>query len=481
MIPGISVTPKKGGLIMKSFYLGSDVSKGYADFVIINQQKQPVVKNFQLDDSFDGHSRLYEILSRFLTDHPQATLSAGMESTGGYENNWYNTLISFQGLLNIQTARLNPLAVVHNSKADLKRNKTDKISAQNVAEYLVAHPEKVLYQQQDQLAGLRKQWGFIQMLTKQCTQLLNQLHSLLYTANPELLSFCRDGMPAWLLKLLLKYPTAAKLQKARVKTVAQIPYVSHKRAQQLIDGAKRSVASATDPVTAQLIAATVTQIVHLKKTIATQSVLMNAQCDLPEVKLLKTFPGIGDSSAIGLILEIQSVARFKTVKKLASFWGLHPVYKISGDGSGSFKMSKQGRVNPRKILYTVALSAIEHNPAIKPIYQYHLQQGKHKMDAIGICMHKILRIIYGMLKNNTAFDPKIDRANRQHRVPGKAADPKRNSDRRFQDYDPKAPVSRRHHKKRLERERSQSVNNTESGITAPVPIGDVIAKMFSKI
>ena len=26
---------------------------------------------------------------------------------------------------------------------------------------------------------MRKQWGFVQMLTKQCTQLLNQLNSLL--------------------------------------------------------------------------------------------------------------------------------------------------------------------------------------------------------------------------------------------------------------------------------------------------------------
>ncbi len=32
--------------------MGIDVSKGYADFVIINQQKQPVVKGFQLDDTF---------------------------------------------------------------------------------------------------------------------------------------------------------------------------------------------------------------------------------------------------------------------------------------------------------------------------------------------------------------------------------------------------------------------------------------------
>ena len=72
---------------MKSFYLGIDVSKGYADFVIINQQKQPVVKSFQLDDTFDGHSRLHEIVSRFLTDHSQSVMCAAVESTGGYENN----------------------------------------------------------------------------------------------------------------------------------------------------------------------------------------------------------------------------------------------------------------------------------------------------------------------------------------------------------------------------------------------------------
>ncbi len=466
---------------MESFFLGIDVSKGYSDFVMIDQLKKTVVENFQLDDTFDGHSQLHEVVSRFLTDHPQATLYTGVESTGGYENNWYNELTKFQATLNIQSARLNPLAVMHNSKADLKRNGTDKISARSVAEYLVAHPEKVLYQQQDRFAGLRKQWGFIRMLTKQCTQITNQLHSLLYTAQPQLLSFCRDGIPAWMLKLLLQYPTALELKKARAKTVAKIPYVSMQRAQKLVADAKSSVASATDPVTAQLISATASQVLHLKKTIATQTDVMAAQCDLPEVQLLKTFPGIGDTSAIGLIIELQSVARFKTVKKLAAFWGLHPVYKISGDGSGAFKMSKQGRVQPRKILFTVALSAIEHNPVIKPLYQYHLEQGREKMDAIGICMHKILRIVFGMLKNNTAFDPQIDTANRLRMLSTKPIDPKKNKDRRLQGYDPKAPVSRRQNKKRMEREQSQSVNNTQSGITAPVPIANIISNMFLKL
>ena len=117
---------------MESFYLGIDVSKGYADFMIINSIKQPVGQSFQLDDTFAGHQCLYDILNRFFIDHPDAAMFAAVESTGGYENNWYNTLISFRGSLNIQTARLNPLGVMHNSKADLKRNTTDKISAQNI-------------------------------------------------------------------------------------------------------------------------------------------------------------------------------------------------------------------------------------------------------------------------------------------------------------------------------------------------------------
>ena len=92
---------------MNSFYLGIDVSKGYADFVIINEKKQPVIQNFQLDDTFASHNRLYELLQQLLGKHPKAILYAAMESTGGYENNWYKSLTAFQASLNIKCARLN--------------------------------------------------------------------------------------------------------------------------------------------------------------------------------------------------------------------------------------------------------------------------------------------------------------------------------------------------------------------------------------
>jgi transposase len=460
---------------MQAFYLGVDVSKGYADFVILNSKKKQVLNSFQLDDTFDGHQRLYGILSCFLQKYPEATLFAGLESTGGYENNWYHSLIEFQASLNIQTARLNPLGVTHNSKADLKRNSTDKISAKNVAEYLIAHSEKVVYQQQDNLAGLRKQWGFIQMLTKQCTQFLNQLNILLYTSNPELLNHCKNEVPKWLLTLLLDYPSAAKLKRARVKRLVKIPYVTTEKAQQLIADAKQSVAAEPDAVTIRLVSETARQIIHLQKNIAVQTRLMVESCPMAEVKLLKTFPGIGDYSAVGLLIEIQTVKRFESAKKLASHWGVHPVYKISGDGVGAFRMSKQGRKEPRKILHLVARSATQCNPLIKEIYEKHLAMGKEKMDALGVCMHKIARIVYGMLKNNTAFDPQIDRNNQNQGVVNAKCKPAGDVRRRYQSYDQKAPISRRQFKKRLEQGQSHSAEGTKNGILAPTPVPPILA------
>ena len=454
---------------MQQYYLGGDVSKGYADFVIIDNKKRPVEENFQLDDTHLGHSQLHEQLVVFFNKHPGAKLHAAVESTGGYENNWHNTLFKFQGSLNIETTRLNPEGVSHNSKADLKRVITDKVSALSIAEYLVAHPDKVLYQQQDYWGSLRKQWSFIKMLTKQSTQLLNQLESLIYSANPEILKYCQDETPGWILKLLKRYPTAAKLAKARLLSVSQVPYVSTGRARELIAAAKTSVASTADPITEQLISATVGQIVQLKKVIKVQTKIIADECAIPEVELLKTFTGIGDYSAIGLMLEIQAVERFSTAKKLSSFFGIHPVYKISGDGAAGFRMSKKGRKEPRAILFMVAMSAITSNSLIRDIYQKHVANGMEKMAAIGLCMHKILRIVYGMLKNQTPFNPEIDLKNRE-RTNEKKSQKSKDKDRRFQEFDKNAPISRRQKKKREERRLSQNAAiGVECGICASAP------------
>ncbi|MEZ4577289.1 MAG: hypothetical protein R2875_04550 [Desulfobacterales bacterium] len=48
--------------------------------------------------------------------------------------------------------------------------------------------------------------GFIQTLTKQRTQFLNQFKGLLYTSNPELLHYCQGDTPDMDFNLGYKIP-----------------------------------------------------------------------------------------------------------------------------------------------------------------------------------------------------------------------------------------------------------------------------------
>ena len=100
---------------------------------------------------------------------------------------------------------------------------------------------------------------------------------------------------------------------------------------------------------------------------------------------------------------------------------------------------------------------------------------------MGVCMHKILRILYGMLKHNQPFNQHIDLANRLRSISIENEEPIDKTSRRLQDYDQAAPVSRRQRKKRLERERSHNVSDTTSGITAPAPLADIIADILPQL
>ena len=78
---------------MQDYYFGVDVSKGYSNFVMFDSSKRHVESDFQLDDTFEGHQKLYSILSAFCHRHPQARIWTAVESTGGYENNWFDAFV----------------------------------------------------------------------------------------------------------------------------------------------------------------------------------------------------------------------------------------------------------------------------------------------------------------------------------------------------------------------------------------------------
>jgi transposase len=445
---------------METFFLGGDVSKGYCDFIMLNQEKKTVLKAFQHYDNAKGHYLLESELIDFCSNNPDCKIIAGVESTGGYENNWFDSLCDLQDRINIAVARINPIGTHHSSKASLTRVVNDKKSARTIAEYLINYADILRFKKPDKLTSLKRQWKFIRILDKQKSQLYNQLERNLYNANPELLRYAKRGYSNWLLRVIIRYPTARELARAHVSSLSSIPYVSKERAQSLIKAARSSVASVTDSIIGNLIVSLAKDITGIKNRIDKQSKLIADNCKLQEIDLLKSFKGIADYSAIGLLIYIGDVENFTSSGKLSSFSGLHPTWKQSGDGTFGMHISKKGNKEIRALLYCVALSAICYNPLIKDIYRRHVSKGMNKTSAIVVCMHKILRIVYGMLKNKEKFNPEKDRANST-----KSERTKVNSS--YLPLDEDAPLSSRQYKKRKQLEMSK--DEITSSYTGSIP------------
>jgi hypothetical protein len=337
---------------------------------------------------------------------------------------------------------------------------------------MIKYPNKITYNEDDAFYPYRRQWSFIKLLKKQKTQLKTHLNFLLYVANPGILRYCKNGIPEWLLNVLTLYPTSIKLSRARVKRLASIRNVTEERALKLIQRAKADIASLSNQTAESLIQQLIQQILNLNNTITSQEELLKKLCsNNPHVSLLTTFKGVGELSALGLLINLKDINLYPTVKHLASYFGLHPIYKKSGDGTFGMHMSKEGKVQPRAILFMVAKSAIVHNEHIKTIYQRMRAKGMNHMQAMGLCMHKILRILYGMLKNNTAYNPQIDIKNQKQRNKVSKQDAENKylkKIRRYQQQDYTAPISRRHTRKRKGESGSQSNQVAVYGITIPL-------------
>ncbi len=455
---------------MRKYYLGGDASKGYTDFVIIDDMKKIIEPNFQIDDTYSGHQTLEEVLKRFFTQHPDAVVFAAMESTGGYENNWLKKLKDLSNHYPIQVARINPKGVNYDSKAALQKCANDKLSALNVAEYQINHPEKILYNQEDRFQSLRRMLTVILGKIKNKAALLNQLETLLYTANPEIMQYCKEKTPLWVLRLLSRFPSAASLASTTVEDLCSLPYISITKAKKIIDHAKHSVASVSDDFSAFSIAQLAENILYFQEQIKKDILFMENRLSHSQIHLLKTFNGIGTYSAMVLIIEIGDINRFPNVKKFVAFLGLHPVYKQSGDGKWAWHMSKQGRKKARAILYMIAFSALSNNPLIRHLYHSYRSRGMGHKFSMAVCMHKIARIIYAMLKYNRPFDLSFGQKSRQIPMVGKKP-PRLDMNRRYHKEDAIAPISYRQTKKRKERQRSQSELVTICEIQLPAPSG----------
>lgn len=462
--------------MQKQGFLGIDVSKGYADFVLMDRDCRSIEETFQLSDTTHSRKHLMDLIAGWQKQGLKQ-LYCAVESTGGYENNWYCLLKGLQAAGGVWVARLNAKAIKSASEASLRRTVTDAVSAASIASFMVKFPEKVDYGLEvfpisEQFKEGRQFITGISMWQKQKVQLSNQLEKLLYQHLSELLIYCRNGMQTWMLEMLIKYPSIAQLKKAGVAGLSKIKSVSKEKAQAILKKISESNPS-TSKSMQYLISTTAREVLHQRTLVETNKAYLNEMYkDDPSVELLTQIKGIGLDSAVSIVLEIEDVKRFASAKKIVAYFGLDPTFKQSGDGLWGNHLSKKGRGRMRSTLYMVALSAVRYNPMFTQLYARFRAKGMKHKQAAGVVMNKMLRVIYGVLKTGKAFDPQIDKKQQENAVQKqdtlkkqdqkdkRIAEEKR---QRFQSELNSAPISGRNYKKRKKQLASQSSVEANTG------------------
>lgn len=442
-------------------YLGVDVSKGYADFLLLNASFEELSQTFQLDDTSKGHQTLENWLTRCISQYDLSQVYCAVESTGGLENNWFSCLFRLADTLPVQISRLNPSVIKDAARAKLNGQVTDALSARNIASYLIRYADQVKYQQPDnKYRSFRSLQNHINLLTKQKTQLINELKQLLYSCFPELQRYCKQSIPDWVLSLLIHYPTANKLAKGKKAKIARIKGISMAKVEKLIAKAKHTVASRGSYTDGFLIESTARDIQAKQKRLNELKELLANNCKGKEVELLQSIKGIGAYSAACIMIQIEDIGRFASPKELVGYFGLYPAIKESGDKQCVSRMSKKGRAAIRGTLYMCANTAVMFDPHLKSIYAKHRAKNKSHKQALGVIMHKMLRIIWGVLSSGKAYDHKTDATNQEKNNPKErnSQDKELKTKRRMQEFDGEAPVSRMEAKKRKAHQKSQASN-----------------------
>lgn len=432
-------------------YLGIDVSKGYADFCLLDCQKQLVDKVFQLDDNQQGHQILKGYLQQLVRSGHR--VACGLESTGGYELNWLRLIRQLSKELSVEVFKLNPKGIKHQIESTLKRTITDGVSARGIAEYLVNNQAE--YQgvwkknthQKEAITSSQHCFNLVMGLIKQQTARYNQLEKLIYQGFPELLTYCKNGIPNWMIRLLKVYPGAAAVRRAQVRGVDAIKGITRTKADKIKMMAKESVSGSSEPLEELMIKTLAEDIEHHQKRIEQLKRSLIESGRNEQTDLICSIRGIGEWTATALTILLGDTGRFEGTDQLASFYGVHPRFKQSGDGKWGVRMSKQGNSAMRAVLYVAANNVILHNPYFKKLYNHYISKGKKRRAVVGIIMHKLLRIIYGMLRNHQPFDQDIDEANQQKNS-NKTVSFISTKSRRYQQLETNAPISRSNHKKR---------------------------------
>jgi transposase len=130
---------------------------------------------------------------------------------------------------------------------------------------------------------------------------------------------------------------------------------------------------------------------------------------LPESEHLLSVPGLGIITAATILSEIGDPSHYTSARQLIKLAGTQPVPNTSGRKTRSqTPMSHKGRSRLRTVLYFAVMRLVRVDEAFAREYQRLQTRERNpltKMQALGVLMNKLLRILWSLMRNRTFYIP----------------------------------------------------------------------------
>lgn len=120
------------------------------------------------------------------------------------------------------------------------------------------------------------------------------------------------------------------------------------------------------------------------------------------ISLLRTHPGLGLLSALGIVHTLIPVSRFSTTRKVAAYGGFDPMERSSADKKRYLGISKAGSRLLRFLLIEATQTAVKTDPDLKRFY-HRLVQRRGKPKAKVAVARKLLIRSFIMLRDEINY------------------------------------------------------------------------------
>ena len=385
-------------------FAGIDIGSNKHAVAMVDARGTLLLKARMITEDRTGYDKLFELLGDV------EGLLVTMEATGHY---WRNLLAALQER-GYSAAVVNPLRTNRFGGEDLVRAKTDKVDAVVIARF--GAQKRPATQELSSDVRIRMQ-DLVQLrdrMVQDTGDRSRQLHRELNLCFPELPRLVDRVDSDMTLALLTRYPTAARLAKARPSTVARICFdgaqkIGRNRAQKFIENARNSVGASKGPVHEEAILWMCRDIECFRSRVAKLDGDIEELLGKHEVgSLLMTIPGIGVQTAARILAQAGNPADYRNSAAFCAYVGITPRQKLSGRSTAtSFGIGRVGNSKLRAALYMPTLVAVRYNPWLAHFYGRLVARGKPKKVALIACMHKLLKAVYSVAKNRRPFEPHL--------------------------------------------------------------------------